>query len=393
MGAGTGSLRSAFMKDKNSQAAAPSPEHTPTPAPTPPVEHYKGSTKDVARVVAHDLGLGADLPSGESKADTIQRALAAIKSGAVTPEQIATVTQKAKGLHPETFLTDRLLKSTRRLPGIAGAIGLGAAAAAGMPGEAEASTSREPSVQKQQPETSSGPSEDEREYGTGLPKGAAREVLKSAAGTALTGAPVVGEALMAAEAPNLYKPSDEDLADAEYWQRGREEMAKPHEASGGAVNPEHLPEHERGFLDNPDEAHERSKWLIPYLRAGSESVKRGGDFFGGDERYEQELQALKHFYHGRQQAPVAPESDTAPEAPAFAKGGAVNRKSNPHLKQMNSIRDTFKLKLQDKERLISSLEKAVARKPNAKLSKRLSKEKSEAQRIHEHLQKIMAHAQ
>jgi len=54
--------------------------------------------------------------------------------------------------------------------------------------------------------------------------------------------------------------------------------------------------------------------------------------------------------------------------------------------------EAFKKCLEGQERKIAALEKAVARKPNAKLSKRLMKEKSEAQRIHEHLKKIMAHA-
>jgi hypothetical protein len=255
-----------------------------------------------------------------------------------------------------------------------------------MPSEAEASPAEYPP----KPETSSDLSDLEREYGTGLPKGAAREALKSAAGTALTAAPVVGEALMAAGAPSLYKPSDEDLADAEYWQRGREEMAQPHAAGGTAFNPEHLPEHERAHLDNPQAAHDKAAWMLPYLRAGAEAQKRGEDFFGGSPEYENQLAALKHFYHGKQ-APTADEAPTAPEG-GFKHGGAVNRKSNPHLKQMNSIHDTFKAKLADKERMITSLEKAVARKPNAKLAKRLAKEKGEAQRIHEHLQKIMAHA-
>ena len=319
MGAGTGSLRSAFMKDKNAPVGA-TPPTTPEPTPpqAPPVEHYKGTTKDVARVVAHDLGLGADLPSGESKVDTVNRALAAIKSGTVTPEQIATVTQKAKGLHPEKFLTDRLLNSTRRLPGIAGAIGLGAAAAAGMPGEAEASPA-ERAPRSPKPETSSDLSDLEREYGTGLPKGATREALKGAADTAISAAPVVGEARMAAEAPNLYKPSDEDLADAEYWQHGREEMAKQRAqkaptaptapegfSKGGSVdfNPEHLPEHERGLIDSPHEAIERASWQLPYLAAGRHMVKLTGDpdtFFGGRtpehaQHYDDVLKASKAFY-------------------------------------------------------------------------------------------------
>jgi len=61
-------------------------------------------------------------------------------------------------------------------------------------------------------------------------------------------------------------------------------------------------------------------------------------------------------------------------------------------KQINSIYDTFKRKLQDREQMVSSLEKAIERKPNAKLSKRISKEKAEVERFREHLKKIQAHA-
>ena len=416
--------------------------------PPAPVEHYKGTTKDVARLVAHDLGLGNELPSDESKAATIQRALGAIKSGTPTPEQIATVTKKAKGDLPETFLTDRLLKSTRRLPGIAGAIGLGAAAAAGMPDEAEAASVM-PGVKEPTSSLNPLPSRGQQAISTAI------NAAKGAAEAAPYAIPGVGEGLMARDlagvtegAPSTPRPKaarveegaaamrqdfdrmqgDANLAAAQQKDaRQRAEMepkpepigaeaahAVPSEVGPGidrrvgrgtvgteethksafvnpeqhTFDPEHLPEHERSFLDNPAEAHERSKWLIPYLRAGSEAQKRGEDFFGGSDQYERELGALKHFYHG-QQAPVAPEAPTEEEAPIGRKhGGSVNRKS----KQINSIHDTFKHKLADKERLISSLEKAIERKPNAKLSKRLAKEKSEAQRIHEHLERVKMHA-
>jgi len=384
IGAALGSVRSAAMKPKQ-PAGATSPE--PTPPQAPPVEPYKGNPRDVARYIAHDLGLTPT--SKESKADTIANALGQIKSGNATKEQMELVAQRARGIEPTTIL-ERIAKSNKPLAATLGALGLGAAAAVGAPGEAEAAAPREQAVRKPPEETSSDFSDLEREFGTGLPKGKAREVLKSAADTALYQAPVAGEARMALDAPSLYKPSDEDLADAEYWQRGREEMAQPHAAGGSAFNPEHLPEHERSLLHDPEQAHERAKWILPYVRAGAEAQRRGEDFFGGSPEYENQLTALKHFYHGKPQAPTAEEAPTAPEG-GFKHGGAVNRKSNPHLKQMNSIHDTFKTKLADKERMIASLEKAVARKPNAKLSKRLSKEKSEAQRIHEHLQKIMTH--
>jgi len=165
----------------------------------------------------------------------------------------------------------------------------------------------------------------------------------------------------------------------------------PHEPSPvnpeqHAFIPEHLPEHERSLLHNPNEAHGQSRYLIPYLRAGSEAVKRGEDFFGGSDAYENQLRALKHFYHGNQQSQTAPEAPVEDEAPVARKhGGSVSR-------QLNSIHDTFQAKLQDKERMISSLEKALERKPNAKLSKRLSKEKSEVERIREHLERVKAHA-
>jgi len=157
--------------------------------------------------------------------------------------------------------------------------------------------------------------------------------------------------------------------------------------------PEHLPEHERGLLHNPNEAYERSKFLISYLRAGGEAHKRGEDFFGGSDQYERELAALKHFYHGNPQAPAAPEAPTEEEAPVGRKhGGPLNRKNNAISKHISSIHDIFASKLSDKEQMIAALEKAIARKPNAKLSKRLSKEKEEVERIKAHLSRIMSHA-
>ena len=303
------------------------------PPPAPPVEPYKGNPKDVARYIAHDLGL---TPNGkDTKTDLITNALGQIRSGNATPEQIDLVTQRARGIDPETIL-GRIAKSNKPLAALLAATGISAAAAVGTPSKAQAAIppAEHKAPPKPQPEeTSTDLSDLEREYGTGLPKGTAREALKGAADTAISAAPVVGEARMAAEAPNLYKPSDEDLADAEYWQHGREDMAN------------HLPEHEKAHIDNPQAAHSKAAWMIPYLRAGAEAQKRGEDFFGGSDQYERELGALKHFYHGPQ-APTAPESETAPAAPeGFAKGGSVNRKNNPHLKQINSIHDTFKHKL------------------------------------------------
>jgi len=369
----------------------PSPiSSAPTPQTTAPA-YYEGTSADVAREIAKDYGLTPR--SGEPKKSIVDRTLEAIPN--THADLHRTVQEKMGGADPLTILKE-IRDSQRRVKfGPTGklglALGLGAGAAAISPGEAEAATPREPAALTPKPEASSYSSDLSDEYGTGLSKGAAREALKGAAGTALAAAPVTGEAMMAAESPNLYKPSDEDLADAEYWQRGREEMANktpqssPVNPERHAFVPEHLPEHERGFLNNPAEAHERSKFLIPYLRAGAEARRRGEDFFGGSPRYDQELAALKHFYHGKPGAPVAPESDTAPEAPSFAKGGAVRKK-------INTIHDTFKHKLADKERMVSSLEKALERKPNPKLAKRLTKEKAEVERIREHLKKIQAHA-
>ena len=411
--------------------------------PPAPVEPYKGNPKDVARYIAHDLGLTPN--AKDTKADLITNALGQIKSGNATQEQVDLVTQRARGVDPETVL-GRIAKSNKPLAVILGALGLGAGAAM-EPDEAEAASVM-PGVHEPANSINSRPSRGQEAVDKAL--GVAKNIGKAAP----YAVPGVGEALAARDlagvtedAPSTPRPKaarveegaaamrqdfdrmqgDANLAAAQQKDaRQRAEMepkpepigaeaahAVPSEVGPGidrrvgrgtvgteethksafvnpeqhTFDPEHLPEHERSFLDNPAEAHERSKWLIPYLRAGSEAQKRGEDFFGGSDQYERELGALKHFYHG-QQAPVAPEAPTEEEAPIGRKhGGSVNRKS----KQINSIHDTFKHKLADKERLISSLEKAIERKPNAKLSKRLAKEKSEAQRIHEHLEKIMAH--
>jgi len=172
-------------------------------------------------------------------------------------------------------------------------------------------------------------------------------------------------------------------------------------------NPEHLPSHEQGLIDNPEEAILRASWQLPYLATGRHMVGLTGDpdtFFGGktpehQQIYDDTLKANKAFYenafrqlanraptsHGRQQAPVAPESDTAPEAPAFARGGSVNRK-------VTSIFYAFKQRLEGQERKIAALEKAHARKSSPKLTERLAKEKDEAKRIREHLERVKTHA-
>jgi hypothetical protein len=400
VGAALGSIRSALMKPKPPEGVT-APEPVPAPE-SPPIEPYKGNPRDVARYIAHDLGLTP--ASKESKADTIANALGQIKSGNATKEQMELVAQRARGIEPTTIL-ERIAKSNKPLAALLGSLGLGAAAAVGSPGEAEAATT-EPRATTKPPETSSDFSDLEREFGTGLPKGKAREILKGAADAGSYMVPGIGEARMAADALGSYNPSDEDLADAEYWQRGREEMAKPHEANGGALNPEHLREHERSLLDNPEEAIRRASWQFPYLATGSHMVNITGDpdtFFGGktpehQQIYENTLRANKAFYenafkrladkspHSTPQQPIAPEAPTEEEAPIGRKhGGPVNRK-------VISIHEAFKRRLEGQERKIGALEKAHARKASPKLSERLEKEKDESKRIRAHLERVKAHA-
>lgn len=150
-----------------------------------------------------------------------------------------------------------------------------------------------------------------------------------------------------------------------------------------SFNPDDLPEHERSLLYDPQQAHEQSRYLIPYLRAGASAHARGEDFFGGSPAYDRELAALKHFYGGAQ-APTAPEAETAPEG--YAKGGRVA----PHHKKVHSISEAFKQRLDGKHKLIASLEKAHAK--GAKVGDKLSKEREEAKRIAEHLEKIKNYA-
>ena len=67
-------------------------------------------------------------------------------------------------------------------------------------------------------------------------------------------------------------------------------------------NIDHLPEHERNLIHDPEQALEKTRAFAPYLRAGSESFKRGFDFWGnGDPHYERELAALRAFYPNAQE--------------------------------------------------------------------------------------------
>lgn len=364
------------------------------PPPPAQVEPYKGNPKDVARYIAHDLGLTPN--AKDTKADLIDRALGQIKSGYATPEQLDLVKQRARGVAPEAIL-ERLAGTNKALAAILAATGIGAAAAVTAPNEAKAATPRAAAKPKPE-ETSSDLSDLEREYGTGLPKGATGEALKGAADAASYAIPGVGEARMAAEAPNLYNPSDEDLADTEYWQRGREEMAQqaqPHASGGPAFNPEHLPKHEQSLVDNPHEALERAFWQLPYMAAGRHMVELTGDpnsFFGGHDPeteaiYQNTLAASKAFYGDAfkrlsNKAPTADEAPTQPEAPVAKKhGGAVARK-------IASIHSHFETRLKNKERHVVSLERAHSRSGNAKLTKKLNEEKNNVKNIKEHLQNI-----
>ena len=170
------------------------------------------------------------------------------------------------------------------------------------------------------------------------------------------------------------------------FKHGGSVLSHSEEPNGGEVThedySEHLPEHERSMP--PEEAHERAKWMIPYLRAGSESVKRGGSFWGGDEPYEHQLKALQQFYHGNPapEAPLAQEAAIAPEAktPERKHGGPIG-----------AIASAFEKRLDGRRTIIEALEKRHSRNPSSKLAQRIEKERDELRRIEDHLAKVKRH--
>ena len=435
----------------------PSPDATPPASPPEPeIETYKGNPRDVMRYIAHDLEV--PLGSKDSRAVAADKIQEALKVGAAPAEKAALVAKKLRGKDLLSEL-ERLKIINKPVAYGLGALGLGAAMAGGS-GEAEAAPiDSAMRAAKQQPESYSSDLSDE--YGTGFPTKKAREVVKNAANQASYMLPGVGSIRTGID---VYNPSDEDLSDADYWQKGREEMARLHgraqapvapEADtakegfkqGGTVDfdPAHLPEHERAHLDNPEAAHEKARWMYPYLRAGAEAQKRGEDFFGGSDQYERELAALKQFYHGgavhrddggnvTAMDKTKPSNRTSPddfgvgklkgvlnkanqydrarsgpvdqfdrlpakknwygaptgekyedrltEEPKFKHGGKV---TTAHEKHINSIGESFRTKLEEKKRMLSSLRKAYERSPNAKLKARIAKEEKLTSSIEKHL--------
>ena len=420
------SIDLARQKAKELAANPNPPQGQLPPADTrqlPPPRPYSGAPAEQIREIGKALGYD---PTGkEGKTRSYKGALDALEEA--EPHHIDYVHARIPNAAAEDDAVTAIRKHLARLheakspiggkAGILAALGLGAGAAVAGSGEAEAAPID--SAMRTAKRQTEAPAEEEsdlaKEFGTGFPLRKARQAAKDVADVGSYQVPVVGEARMAVDAPNAYKPSDEDLADAEYWQRGREEMAKPKApaqpeqgdfAKGGEVefNPEHLPEHERALIGNPHEAIERASWQLPYLAAGRHMVNLTGDpdtFFGGktpehEEAYQNALRASKAFYdnafkhlaskaspHSTPDQPVAPEAETAPEK--FKHGGAVNKK-------VTSIASGFEAKLKTKERAISSLEKAYEKHPTPQMRKRIAEERELADRIKRHIGKVKSYA-
>ena len=469
------SIELARQKAKELAANPNPPQGQLPPAETkqlPPPRPYSGPPKEQIREIGKALG-DEETPSSAGKTRAYKGALGALENA--QNHDIAHVHARIPEANPADDAITAIRKHLAKMheakspiggkAGLLGILGLGAGAAALGSDEAEAAPVERAmnTARKQTEQAPSEYSDLDKEYGTGFPLKKARQVAKDVADVGSYQLPVIGEARMVADAPNAYKPSDEDLADAEYWQKGREEMTKPHgraqapvapEADtakegfkqGGTVDfdPAHLPEHERSFLHNPEEAHERAKWILPYVRAGAEAQKRGEDFFGGSDQYERELAALKQFYHGgavhradggeSTLAKTTPSDPTGPddfgvgklkgvlnkanqydrarsgpvdqfdrlpakknwygaptgekyedrltEDPKFKHGGKV---TTAHEKHIHSIGESFRTKLEEKKRMLSSLRKAYDKAPNPKLKSRIVKEEKLSQAIESHL--------
>ena len=74
-----------------------------------------------------------------------------------------------------------------------------------------------------------------------------------------------------------------------------------------------------------------------------------------------------------------------PEPQALKHGGKA---ATPEAKKLGTIADGFSKRLDNINKLLTSLEKAYAKKPNTKLAARISKSKDEAKRIQDHIEKV-----
>jgi hypothetical protein len=143
----------------------------------------------------------------------------------------------------------------------------------------------------------------------------------------------------------------------------------PERAKGGEVSEHQLPE-----------------WARPYLGAGLRAHARGEHFYGGSPQYEEELRLFKQL-HGApsNEAPAAQEAPVVPETPARAHGGTV---ATPETKKLGTIADGFSKRLDNVNKLLTSLEKAHAKKPNAKLQEKITSKRDEVERLKAHIDKV-----
>ena len=141
-----------------------------------------------------------------------------------------------------------------------------------------------------------------------------------------------------------------------------------------------MPEEKATGGEVTEQKHELPIWVRPYFGAGIRAHSRGENFYGGTPQYEEELKLFKQAHEP--EAPVAP---TAPEG--YAKGGKV---TTPEDKKLGSIADGFSKRLDNIHKLLTSLEKAYAKKPNSSLKAKIASKRDEAQRIEAHINKVKA---
>ena len=420
-------------------AANPNPQQGQLPpAETkqlPPPRPYSGPPKEQIREIGKALG-DEETPSSAGKSRAYKGALGALENA--QDHDIAHVHARIPEANPADDAITAIRKHLAKMheakspiggkAGLLGMLGLGAGAAALSSGEAEAAPID--SAMRTAKRQAEAPAEEEsdlaKELGSGFPTKKARSVVKDIANEASYYVPGVGTARTILESPNYYgQPSKEEEEDADYWQKGREEMARLHgraqapvapEADtakegfkqGGTVDfdPAHLPEHERSLIDNPHEAIERASWQLPYLAAGRHMVSLTGDpdtFFGGKtpehaQLYDNVLRASKQFYDtafkhlaNKASSHSTPDQPVADEAPAAPEGRKHGGKVSAESKKIGRISDKFQSDLEHKEKLVASLERAYKKQPNERLEKRLKSERKSIEQIKNHLTTISKH--
>ena len=414
------------------QGLLPPSETRALPAPVVP---FAGPPKEQAREISRHLGYTPT--SDEGKTRTIRGAMEALENA--DPNIVAHVASRiegAAGSDPVEAVRGYLTKLAETKSPIGrigsallGAAGVGAAGATMAPGEAEAASIM-PGVREPVSSLNAQPSRGEEAVNKAL------GIAKGIGEAAPYAIPGVGEGLMARDlagatdlAPSSPRPKaarveekaaamqkdfdkmrgDENLAAAQRQDaRQRAELGPQREPIGteaaravpsevgpridrrvgrGTVGDETT--HQSAFVNPEQQDRTLPDWAKPYFAAGLRAHARGEHFYGGTPEYDADLAAFKQLHQPSESRQVPGEAPIAPTAPEeFKHGGKV---TTPESKKLGTIGDAFQKKLDSKETVIASLEKALARKPNAKLNAKLIKEKAEADRIRAHIEKVKSH--